>query len=73
MLESVYAENKVPCMLSGKAISRAVCGHLSVVAALHAIIMSEMYNCPITVDSEEESSEPPGLFNLRFTANRRLT
>ena len=23
-----------------------------------------MYNCPITVDSEEESSEPTELFNL---------
>ena len=64
MLETVYAENTVPYMLSGEAISRAVRGHLSVVAALHAIIMSEIYNCPITVDSEEESSEPPELFNL---------
>ena len=47
-------------MLNGKAISRAVRGYLLVVA----IIMSEMYNCPITLDSEKESSKQPELFNL---------
>ena len=42
MLESVYPENTVPHMLTEKAISRAVRGHLLVVGALHAIIISEI-------------------------------
>ena len=64
MLESVYAENTVPHMLTGKAISRAVHGHLLVVAALHAIIMSEIYNSPIIMDNDEESNHPSDLFRL---------
>ena len=51
-------------MLTGKAISRAVCGHLLVVAALHAIIMSEIYNSPIVMDNNEESNHPSDLFHL---------
>ena len=62
MLESVYAENIVPHMLTGKAISRAVCGHLLVVAALHAIITSEIYNSPIIMDNDEFF--PSDLFRL---------
>ena len=49
MLESVYAENTVPHMLTGKAILRAVRGHLLVVGTLHAIIMSEIYNSPVII------------------------
>ena len=64
MLESVYAENTVPHMLTGKAISRAVRGHLLVVASLHAIIMSEIYNSPIIFDNDGESNDPSGLFCL---------
>ena len=58
MLDSVYAENTVPHMLTGKAILRAVGGHLLVVAALHAIIMSEIYSSPIIMDNDEESNHP---------------
>ena len=64
MLDSVYAENTVPNMLTGNAISRAVRGHLLVVAALHAIIMSEIYNSPIIMDNDEESNHPSDLFRL---------
>ena len=51
-------------MLTGKAISRAVRGHLLVVASLHAIIMSEIYNSPIIFDNDGESNDPSGLFCL---------
>ena len=37
MLETVYAENTIPYMLNGKAISQAICGHLLMFAALHTI------------------------------------
>ena len=55
MLENVYT--------NWTAISRAVCGHLSVVAALHAIIMSEIYNSPIIMDNDEESNHPSDLLS----------
>ena len=51
MLESVHAGNTVPYMLSGKAISGAVRGHLLVGAALHAIFMLDMYNCHILLST----------------------
>lgn len=48
-LEQIYAPNSVVKMLSGKAIARAVRGHLLLYAALNAIIFEEIYN-------EEEKS-----------------
>ena len=51
-------------MLTGKVILRAVCGHLLVVAALHAVIMSEIYNSLILMDNDKESNCPSDLFCL---------
>ena len=47
VLEVVYARNAVKHMLSGKAISRAVRGHLLVDAALNTILVANAYNLPI--------------------------
>ena len=40
VLETVYAENTVPYMMNGKAVSRAIRGHLLVVGVLNLIMMS---------------------------------
>lgn len=47
VLEIVYAANTVSHMLSGKAVSRAVCGHLMVDAALNTILAADVYNVPV--------------------------
>ena len=51
-------------MLNGKAISRAVRGHLLVVAALHAIIMSETCSCPVILENDEEGKQPLEVFDI---------
>ena len=40
LLELIYAPNAVEYMLSGKAVSRAVRGHLIIDAALNALLYS---------------------------------
>ena len=40
LLEKVYAENAVMHMLSGKAVSRAVRGHLLLLSALYSLLLS---------------------------------
>lgn len=47
LLEVVYASNTVPHMLSGKAVTRAVRGHLLVDAALNTILLADLYNVPV--------------------------
>ena len=42
MLELIYAKDTVPYMLSGKAISRAIRGHLLIDAVLHAILLEDI-------------------------------
>ena len=63
MLKCVYAEN-LHHMLSGKAISRAVRGHLLVIASLHAITMSEMCDCPVITENGMENDCLSELFCL---------
>ena len=47
LLEVIYASNSVGHMLSGKAISRAVRGHLLVDAALNTMLVADLYNAPL--------------------------
>ncbi len=47
LLECLYANNTVDHMLSGKTISRAVCGHLRVSGALNTMFMSEVFGIPL--------------------------
>lgn len=44
VLETVYAPKAVNNMTSGKAVSRALRGHLLVDTALHALLLSNLYN-----------------------------
>ncbi len=47
LLELVYASNTVSHMMTGKAVSRAVRGHMLVDAALNTILVANAYNVPI--------------------------
>ena len=57
LLETVYAGNSVKHMLSGKAVSRAIRGHLLVFSALNTVLVTNAYNLPLPEfpDSDEES------------------
>ena len=57
LLEVIYASNSVGHMLSGKAISRAVRGHLLVDAALNTMLVADLYNVPLPSNDEEQSLE----------------
>ena len=48
ILEMIYASNAVHHMLSGKAVSRAVRGHLIIDAALNALLYLSALGIPIT-------------------------
>jgi hypothetical protein len=54
ILEVVYAENAVKHILSGKAISRAVRGHLMVFASLSTILIANAYNLPLPTIADAE-------------------
>ena len=59
VLEEVYASNTVGHMLSGKAISRAVRGHLLIDAALNTMLSAEVFRCKpkqICVEEEDDTS-----------------
>ena len=47
VLEVVYAENTVKHIVSGKAMSRAIRGHLMILAALNTILLANAYNLPL--------------------------
>ena len=59
LLETVYASNSVKHMLSGKAITRAIRGHLHVYGALNTMLVANAYNLPLqeAPDDECETSE----------------
>ena len=57
VLEQVYAENTVPHMLSGKAVSRARRRHLLVACALEGLKVSEMYEINILPSDEDEDED----------------
>ena len=64
LLEMIYASNAVDHMLSGKAVSRAVRGHLIIDAALNALLYSPALGIPITRIQQ-------GTCNLLSDANTR--
>ena len=55
VFEVVYACNTVSHMLTGKAISRAVCGHMLVDAAL--IFIADAYNVPVPTRESAEAAD----------------
>ena len=53
-LEVVFAGNAVRHMLTGKAISRAVRGHMLVDAALNSILVAKAYPIPLPTKETDE-------------------
>jgi hypothetical protein len=57
VLELSYAGNTVSHMMTGKAVSRAVRGHMLIDAALNTILIADAYNVPVptrdTVDAPD--------------------
>ena len=45
VLETVYTEQVVCHMLSGKAVDRTIRGHMLVHAALHALLVKKIFEC----------------------------
>ncbi|EDO31725.1 predicted protein [Nematostella vectensis] len=61
VLELIYAKNAVTHMLTGKAISRAIRGHLLVNSALNAMLASKTYDITLPTKSnevEDPASDP---------------
>ena len=63
LLEVVYSHNTVTHILSGKAVGRAVRGHLLVDSALNAMVAAKTFNTslPADLESDERQAEddPP--------------
>ena len=62
VLELIYADNAVVHMMTGKAIARAVRGHLIVNAALNTLVLAKTFDVPLpegTVNpgSKDEAAE----------------
>ena len=59
--ETFYAPpNAVIQRLTGKSIQRAVKGHFMIDTALHALLMSELYNRPLHSPVSEQATGPYG-------------
>lgn len=57
LLETVYAENVVPHLLSGKAISRAIRGHLLAESALCSLLAANIFNIEIPHNSNNRKED----------------
>ena len=53
LLEVIYADTAVCHILTSKAISRAIRGHILIEAVLHAIILSKIYKVPFPFKEKE--------------------
>lgn len=47
VLEQVFATNTVPHLLSGKAISRSIRGHILIEAALYAVLTVDFFSLEV--------------------------
>ena len=69
LLEQVYAENTVPYILSGKAVSRARRAHMLAVCALEGLKVAQIYD--IDLESNEENEDEFDL-STRFMQHPEL-
>ena len=79
LLEVVYAGNTVTHMMTGKAVSRPICGHLLVDAALSSTLLADVYNVPVptkdkvqTCDDETNEKETIDSVITDSTESREL-
>ncbi|VDI39229.1 Hypothetical predicted protein [Mytilus galloprovincialis] len=56
ILELIYAPNAVTHMLSGKAVARAIRGHMLVDTAIHSLLVSKIFNFDFPADENEEGN-----------------
>ena len=64
VIEYIYASNIVGHMLSGKAIARALRGHILVSGAFNAMLISEVFAIPLpgtqqVIEQEEDATTAP--------------
>ena len=60
ILSLIYAENVVPHILSGKAVTRAFCAHMIIDAALNSLLIDEIYgtnNISVYVNEDDDENE----------------
>ncbi len=57
VLELIYAGNAVDHIMYGKAVSRAVRGHMLIDGVLNAMLLSTAYSCDIHMNSEADQLE----------------
>ena len=60
ILENIYSSNTIQHMMTGKAVSRAVRGHLIVDCALNIIMLSNMIDIPILHENDDNTSSRNG-------------
>ncbi|CAC5403501.1 unnamed protein product [Mytilus coruscus] len=65
ILELIYAQNAVTHMLSGKAVARAIRGHMLVDTAIHSLLVSKIFN----FDFQESEENEEGNINDNFDDN----
>lgn len=72
LLELVYAPNTVPKMLEGKAIARAVRGHLLVDGALNTLLTSKVFNLelPCSAKNLSDETDPMAVYDEQDTLPR---
>ena len=73
LLEVVYAGNTVTHMMTGKAVSRAICGHLLVDAALSSTLLADVYNVPVPTKDVVEAQTCDDETNKRETIDSVIT
>ena len=73
LLEVVYAGNTVTHMMTGKAASRAIRGHLLVDAALSTTLLAGVYNVPVRTKDAVEAQTYDDETNEKETIDSVIT
>ena len=73
LLEVVYAGNTLTHMMTGKAASRAILGHLLVDAALSTTLLADVYNVPVRTKDAAEAQTYDDETNEKETIDSVIT
>ena len=73
LLEVVYAGNTVTHMMTGKAVYRAIHGHLLVDAAWSSTLLADVYNVPVPTKDVVEAQTCDGETNKKETIDTVIT
>ena len=61
LLETVYATNSVKHILTGKAVSRAIRGHLLLYGAFQTMLVANAYNLPLPTCADDREEQTNGV------------